>query len=84
MINVKDVRALIAERPGVTLRDLSWHFKVSPVMMELMLDKLIERGDIEKFNPPACCGGDCGCHDEGHPKAYRLTFAARQALAARG
>lgn len=81
MFSVLDVRSLIAQRPGVSLRDLSYHFKVSPGMMEMMLEKLISRGDVECFNLSSCCGGECGC-DGLHHKAYKLTLKGRETLAA--
>lgn len=81
MFSILDVRSLIAQRPGVSLRDLALHFKVSPGMMEMMLDKLISRGDVECFVAASCCGGECGCNG-GHHKSYKLTLKGRQALEA--
>lgn len=81
MFSVLDVRSLIAERPGVSLRDLALHFKVSPGMMEMMLEKLISRGDVECFNLSSCCGGECSCGGE-HHKAYKLTMKGREATEA--
>ena len=83
MVSVTEVRELIHDRPGISLRDLSWHFKVAAPMMEMMLDKLIARGDVEVVHPVSCCGGDCGCSGEGHGKAYRLTMRAREAFEAK-
>ena len=61
MVSVTEVRQLIYDRPGISLRDLAWHFKVSAPMMEMMLDKLVSRSDVEVVHQVSCCGGDCGC-----------------------
>lgn len=82
MFSVNDLRQLIAERPGVTLRDLALHFKVTAPLMEMMCERLIERGDLEVVTQPsACCGGDCGC--SGGPKGYKLTLKAIAAMRAK-
>ena len=78
MVSVTEVRQLIYDRPGISLRDLAWHFKVSAPMMEMMLDKLVSRSDVEVVHQVSCCGGDCGC--SGHGKGYRLTLQAAAAL----
>ena len=81
MLSVSEIRMLIKERPGISLRDLALHFRVSPVMMEMMVDKLIDRGDVERAAPPPCCTGDCGCSSEERGKHYKLTMKAIRALA---
>lgn len=80
MVSVTEVRQLIYDRPGISLRDLAWHFKVSAPMMEMMLDKLVSRSDVEVVHQVSCGGGDCGCSGEGHGKGYRLTLQAAAAL----
>ena len=70
MLSVSEIRTLIKERPGISLRDLALHFRVSPGMMEMMVSKLVDRGDVET------CGGDCGCSSEDHGKHYKLTLKA--------
>ena len=80
MVSVTEVRQLIYDRPGISLRDLAWHFKVSAPMMEMMLDKLVSRSDVEVVHQVSCCGGDCGSSGEGHGKGYRLTLQAAAAL----
>ena len=47
MLSVSEIRTLIKERPGISLRDLALHFRVSPGMMEMMVSKLVDRGDVE-------------------------------------
>ena len=43
MLSVSEIRTLIKERPGISLRDLALHFRVSPGMMEMMVSKLVDR-----------------------------------------
>ncbi|MDU6430295.1 MAG: FeoC-like transcriptional regulator, partial [Sutterella wadsworthensis] len=57
MLSVSEIRTLIKERPGISLRDLALHFRVSPGMMEMMVSKLVDRGDVETVVPTSCCGG---------------------------
>lgn len=79
MLSVSEIRTLIKERPGISLRDLALHFRVSPGMMEMMVSKLVDRGDVETVVPTSCCGGDCGCSSEDHGKHgkhYKLTLKA--------
>lgn len=45
-------------------------------MMEMMVSKLVDRGDVETVVPTSCCGGDCGCSSEDHGKHYKLTLKA--------
>ena len=59
-----------------SVRDLALHFRVSPGMMEMMVSKLVDRGDVETVVPTSCCGGDCGCSSEDHGKHYKLTLKA--------
>ncbi len=80
MFTANDIRRLIAERPGVSLRDLALHFKVTPPLMEMMLEKLETKGDVERVAPVSCCGGECGC--SGEHKGYKLTLKAIEALRA--
>lgn len=82
MLSVADIRRLIYERPGISLRDLALHFRVSAGMMEMMVEKLIDRGDVEITVPASCCSGDCGCSSGDKPKHYKLTLKAIRALAA--
>ena len=56
MLSVSEIRTLIKERPGISLRDLALHFRVSPGMMEMMVSKLVDRGDVETVVPTSCCG----------------------------
>lgn len=78
MLSVSEIRTLIKERPGISLRDLALHFRVSPGMMEMMVSKLVDRGDVETVVPTSCCCGDCGCgcSSEDHGKHYKLTLKA--------
>ena len=52
MLSVSEIRTLIKERPGISLRDLALHFRVSPGMMEMMVSKLVDRGDVETIRRP--------------------------------
>lgn len=72
MLSVSEIRTLIKERPGISLRDLALHFRVSPGMMEMMVSKLVDRGDVETVVPTSCCG----CSSEDHGKHYKLTLKA--------
>ena len=76
MLSVSEIRTLIKERPGISLRDLALHFRVSPGMMEMMVSKLVDRDDVETVVPTSCCCGDCGCSSEDHGKHYKLTLKA--------
>ena len=51
-------------------------FKLPSGMMEMMVSKLVDRGDVETVVPTSCCGGDCGCSSEDHGKHYKLTLKA--------
>ena len=61
MLSVSEIRTLIKERPGISLRDLALHFRVSPGMMEMMVSKLVDR----------CSSEDHGKHYKLTLKAFR-------------
>lgn len=86
MLTPAAVRTLIAERPGVSLRDLALHFRVSEGMMEMFLERLAARGDVETVLAPAsCCSGGCtgcGSADACGGKGYKLSMKAIRAMRA--
>ena len=48
MVSMLDVRRLVEERPGITLRDLACHFRVSENLMAGLVSHLVDRGDLAK------------------------------------
>lgn len=71
MTSIIDIRTYILEHPGVSLNELALHFKTSESMMEALLSRLIERGDVEAYERPKCTGSCC-CSDDAR-QCYRPT-----------
>ena len=68
MVSMLDVRRLVEERPGITLRDLAWHFRVSENLMAGLVSHLVDRGDLAKVPLlPTCSGCSSGCASDGRP-----------------
>ncbi len=59
MTSIIDIRTYIREHPGVSLSELALHFKKSEPMMEALITRLVERGDVEAFERPKCTGSCC-------------------------
>lgn len=62
-LTLQALRAEIEARPGITTQKLCWHFKVSELLMDSMLECLQGRGDIEEVTLMPTCGAHCsgGC-----------------------
>lgn len=80
MVSMLDVRRLVEERPGITLRDLAWHFRVSENLMAGLVSHLVDRGDLAKVPLlPTCSGCSSGCASDG-----RTVFGYRRQHSAKG
>ena len=73
MLSVSEIRTLIKERPGISLRDLALHFRVSPGMMEMMVSKLVDRGDVE----PSCRHPAAAATAAAHPRTMASITSSR-------
>lgn len=80
MVSMIDIRRLVTERPGITKRDLAWHFRVSENLMDSLLAHLIDRGDLAAVRlMPHCAGCSSGCTTAatGCQVGYRRTSAKK-------
>ncbi len=71
MTSIIDIRTYIREHPGVSLNELALRFKTSEPMMEALLSRLVERGDVESYERPKCTGSCC-CSGDAR-QCYRPT-----------
>ena len=60
MASIFDVKALIKERRQVSVKDVSYHFRIPEGLTEMMLERLADKG-VVKLMPvlPGGCGGTC-------------------------
>ena len=80
MVSLFDIRRLVAERPGITKRDLAWHFHISENLMDGLLTHLIDRGDLATVRlMPNCAGCSSGCASAstGCQVGYRRTYTSK-------
>lgn len=60
MSSISEVRNHVKNHPGISIKELCIHFKTSESLMDGMILKLVERGDVVEFEPPKC-KGSCSC-----------------------
>ena len=59
MPSISEIRTYIKNRPGISMKELCIHFKISESLLDGMIMKLVERGDVVEFEPPKCTGSCC-------------------------
>ncbi len=60
MASIFDVKALLKERRQMSVKDVSYHFRIPEGLAEMMLERLADKG-VAKLMPvlPSGCGATC-------------------------
>lgn len=87
MVSLMEVKDLLNRRGAMKEQDLAYHFRCNPEMIQMICEKLQQKGLIEPFmtGSEACCPhsflesleGGCSCSSEPPAKAWRWVAPRR-------